>query len=396
MNMRRIVVLVIAIIAIIAAGGYWFLNVPATPTPNGSVSKTRFQPGPYAVISESFEAVDHSRATEAYKDFAGLPKRVLDGGLWRPADRPGPGPLLIYSHGFMSFRQEGLYLSRFLASHGYTVVAVDYPLTGFHAPEGPMMTDVINQPGDISFLIDLILQRNADPSDTLYRTIDPDRIAVAGVSLGGLTSMLVTFHRRLRDPRIAASISIAGPTSIFTPRFFAGRELPFLMIYGSGDAIIPFADNAVPVLDMDPAAILVKLVDASHAGFAQPASTLMRFIKNPDGIGCRVVTEELSVEVAEQNKEFMTRLGDEGDGIDLDKQIEFCSTELIPEAMKAARQQMFTTLAAHAFLDSVFAKKAAARREARHYLLQTLAQENGSEVSVTPPRVAAAEVVAAD
>lgn len=385
MNRRKIVLWTLAIVAIIGAGGYWFLKVPATPTPGGSVSKARFTPGPFRVVTETFEAVDQTRPTPAYKDFPGLPRRVLAGELWRAEDLQRPGPLLVYSHGFMSFREEGLYLDRFLASHGYTVVAVDYPLTGFHAPEGPQMTDVINQPGDISFLIDLMLKRNSDPADSLYQTIDPDKIAVAGVSLGGLTSILATFHRKLLDPRISASISIAGPTSIFTPEFFAGRNTPFLMIYGGGDAIVPYEDNALPAKAMYPSAVLVKLIDASHAGFAQPASTLMRFIDNPDGVGCRVVTEELSVEVAEQNREFMARLGDEGDGIDLDREIEFCNAELIPVAMKAARQHMFTTLAAHAFLESLFAESASVRGESRDYLLHTLAEENATEVEVIPP-----------
>ena len=245
------------------------------------------------------------------------------------------------------------------------------------------MTDVVNQPGDISFLIDTILQRNADRADDLYNTIDPEKIAVAGVSLGGMTSMLATFHPKLLDPRITASISIAGPSSIFAPKFFANRDVPFLMIYGGGDAIVTHEDNALPVLQMYPGAILVTLTDASHAGFAQPASTLMRFIKNPDGVGCRTVTEELSVEAAEQNKEFIAGLGDAEDGIDLNKQIEFCTTELIPEAMKASRQHMFTTLATHAFLESVFSGDAATRTSSRQYLLATLAGENSSEVSVT-------------
>lgn len=385
MNKRKFALWTLAIVAIIGAVGYWFLNVPETPSPHGSVSKARFSPGPYHVVSETFEAVDESRPTPAYKDFPGLPRRVFAGELWRPEGREQPGPLLVYSHGFMSFRQEGLYLHRFLASHGYTVVAVDYPLTGFYAPEGPLMTDVINQPGDISFLIDLVLKRNSDSADSLYQTIDPEKIAVAGVSLGGLTATLATFHRKLRDPRIAASISVAGPTSIFTSEFFAGRETPFLMIYGGGDAIVAYEDNAVPAKEMYPSAVLVKLVDASHAGFAQPSSTLMRFISNPDGIGCRVVTEELSVEVAEQNRDFMAQLGDEGDGIDLDKQIEFCDAELIPVAMKASRQHMFTTLAAHAFLESLFAESPGERGESRTYLLQTLAEENAAEVEVIPP-----------
>ncbi len=383
MTKGRITLLILTVIAVIAIGGYWFVAIPATSAPAGSISQSRYTPGPYEVVSESFTVVDDSRTTQAYKEFQGLPDRTLDGEIWRPKHLAQPGPLVVYSHGFMSFRQEGLYLNRFLASHGYTVVAVDYPLTGLWAPEGPLMTDVVNQPGDVSFLIDTMLRRNASASDTLYNTIDPEKIAVAGVSLGGLTSILATFHRKLQDPRIAALVSIAGPTSIFSPKFFEGRDLPFLMVYGGGDAIVPHGENALPVLSMYPDVILVTLKDASHAGFSQPASTLMRFNKNPDDVGCRTVTEELSVEVAEQNDEFMALLGDAEDGIDLTKQIEFCTSELIPEAMKASRQHMFTTLAVHAFLDSVFSDDNAVRSASREYLQTTLAQENRSEVSVT-------------
>lgn len=64
---------------------------------------------------------------------------------------------------------------RFLASHGYTVVAVDYPLTNFFAPGKPKLSDVVNQPGDVSFLIDTMLKRNADASDVLHNTINPKR-----------------------------------------------------------------------------------------------------------------------------------------------------------------------------------------------------------------------------
>jgi len=187
-----------------------------------------FQPGPYTVTSETFTAIDGSRPTPAYKDFAGLPERVLEGKIWRPAGLQQPAPLVVYSHGFMSFREEGTYLFQFLASHGYTVVAANYPLTGFSAPEGPLMNDVVNQPGDISFLLDTILKRNADPADSMHNTIDPGKIAVTGVSLGGLTTTLAAFHHKLRDPRISAAISTAGPASIFTADFFAGSSLPFL------------------------------------------------------------------------------------------------------------------------------------------------------------------------
>jgi len=371
------------ILVLIGAGGYWFATVPATAIPNGSQSKALFQPGPYTVTSETFTAIDGSRPTPAYKDFAGLPERVLEGKIWRPAGLQQPAPLVVYSHGFMSFREEGTYLFQFLASHGYTVVAANYPLTGFSAPEGPLMNDVVNQPGDISFLLDTILKRNADPADSMHNTIDPGKIAVAGVSLGGLTTTLAAFHHKLRDPRISAAISTAGPASIFTADFFAGSSLPFLMIYGDGDAIVPYKENALPALQKYPGSILVTLKNASHAGFAQPSSTIMRFIDNPDGIGCRTVKEKLGADLDLQNQEFTSLLGATEDGIDLNETIEFCTAPPIPVAMKATRQHMFTTLASYAFLQSVFATEASERDTARHYLLEILAQENASEVSVT-------------
>jgi pimeloyl-ACP methyl ester carboxylesterase len=367
----------------VSIGGYWFLTVPATTIPNGSDSKALFTAGPFEVISEPFKAVDESRPTQAYKDFPGRPVRVLKGGIWRPAGPQRPGPLLVYSHGFLSFHEEGLYLMRFLASHGYTVLAVDYPLTGFHAPDGPLMRDIVNQPGDVSFLIDTMLKRNADPADVLFATIDPKKIAVAGTSLGGLTAILATFHRQMRDPRIAASISIAGPTSMFTADFFSGSDVPFLMIYGGGDVIVPYNENATPVLQKNPGSILVTLRDASHAGFAQPASTLMRFIANPDGVGCRAVRAGLKDELSGQQDQFMSLLGSAEEGVDMHAQIKFCSSLPIPVAMQAARQHMFTALASYAFLDSVFADDASVRDASRRYLLETLPSENSTEVSVS-------------
>jgi len=378
---KRWLILVLLICA--GVGGFWFFTIPAATIPNGSDSKAFFTAGPFEVINETFKAVDESRPTQAYKDFPGRPQRVLEGEIWRPSSPQQPGPLLVYSHGFLSFHEEGLYLVRFLASHGYTVLAVDYPLTGFRAPDGPFMRDIVNQPGDVSFLIDTMLKRNADPVDELFATIDPKKIALAGTSLGGLTSILATFHRQMHDPRIAASISIAGPTSMFTEDFFSGSDVPFLMIYGGGDVIVPFDQNAAPVLQKNPGSILVTLRDASHAGFAQPASSLMRFIANPDGIGCRAVKEGLKDELAGQQDQFISLLGSAADGVDMNAQINFCSSTPIPVAMQAARQHMFTALASYAFLESVFADDGSIRGAARRYLLETLPAENSSEVSVS-------------
>jgi predicted dienelactone hydrolase len=374
--------LVVLLLITLGAGGYWFAAIPAVTVPNGSESKARFTPGPYEIISETFQATDESRPTQSYRDFPGRSTRELAGEIWRPARQAQPGPLLVYSHGFMSFHREGLYLAQFLASHGYTVVAVDYPLSGYRAPDGPFMRDVVNQPGDVSFLIDSVLKRNADPGDTLYASIDPKKIAVAGTSLGGLTSTLVTFHRQMRDPRIAAAISMAGPTSMLTADFFAGSNVPFMMIFGDGDVIVPYAANATPMTEKYPGRILVTLRHASHAGFAQPASTFMRFLGNPDGVGCRAVLEGLKDELDMQNKEVTSLLGSAADGIKPDTRIEICHSPPRPVAMQAARQQMFTALASYAFLETVFANDQLLRDTARRYLRETLPAENNSEVTV--------------
>ena len=381
MNKWQITLLVLLLLS---GASYWLAASPATALPQGSESQRWFTQGKYPVITEAFKAVDETRKTQANNDFAGRDVRVLKGKIWRPQGLQNPGPLLVYSHGFMSFHQEGLYLVRFLASHGYTVVAVNFPLTNFFAPGKPFISDVVNQPGDVSFLISTLLQRNADANDVLHNTIDAKKIAVAGVSLGGMTSTLVTFHRQVRDPRIAAAISIAGPSTMFTTDFFTSTNTPFLMIAGDGDAIVPFDKNAAPIPQKDLGSVLVNLKNASHAGFAQPASTFLRFVSNPDTLGCREVMKGLKNKPAgAKEPEFLPGLDAAKDGIDLSDRSLPCQGEIPASAMPAAQQHMYTTLAAYSFLQSVFADDATARAAARNYLLHTLPAENSSDVAVS-------------
>jgi predicted dienelactone hydrolase len=366
-------------LALLAAFGYWFACVPAKEYPHGTTSIARFTPGPHAVVVDEFRAVDESRPTPPNHEFTGAPVRMLKGALWRPQGLQQPGPLLVYSHGFMSFHQEGQYLATFLASHGYTVVAVDYPLTNYSAPGKPRLADVVNQPGDVAFLIDTLLKRSRDTNDVLHGTIDENRIAVAGVSLGGLTSTLAAYHRKVLDRRIAAAVSIGGPTFMFTPQFFAGSHVPFMMVAADADAMVPYAKNAQPLQTKFPGSILVSLRNASHAGFAAPAATFMRFFSNPDAVGCRALRKGLLNNAGDG---FMDSLAGADVGVEFTASELPCSYGVPATAMKAARQQMLTTLAVEAFLDSRFAADAAARDEARRYLLQTFPAENAEEVRV--------------
>jgi len=365
----------------LAVGDYYYLNLPSHSLPNGDSSRKRIKSGVASIQAERFTLLDDERHTPAYSRHAGQPHRELHGEIWQPTRRRrDPSPLVIYSHGFMSSRREALYLARFLARHGYTVAAVDYPLTCLsRAPGKPWPGDIVNQPADISHLIDYMLWRNENPADRLYGTIDPGKIAVAGLSYGALTAMLATQHRRWRDTRIKANICIAGPTSMLSGKFYTRKSTPSLLIYGDADSIIHYEQHALPVMGHLSKSTLVTLKKGSHTGFAQHASTFLRMLKNPDSLACAA----LRLQLDKKPWDFVDELGGSAVGIVPPlEDIVPLTRPLVRRAMKASRQQMFTSLAAHAFLESQFAVGRAQRDKARKFLYQTLPAENADEVAV--------------
>jgi predicted dienelactone hydrolase len=367
--LRWILGLVLALAAVLAVA--FACTAPAPPAA-GSESARRLAPGPLPVASSDAIFVDASRPTDANGDFEGAPERTLTATLWYPKDDAGAHPLLVYSHGFMSRRGENPPLVELLASHGYVVVSVDYPLTNGSAPGGPNVHDAVNQPGDVRFVIDRVLAWAPDERP-FAGEIDRARIGAIGLSLGGLTTTLVTFHPRLRDPRIAAAVSIAGPAEMFSPAFFASADVPFLMIAGTLDAMIPYASNAVPTPGKVRRGGLVTIEGASHAGFAAFADQFpLRLLANPDRLGCFALTRNLS---RTQENPF-DGLGGEADGILLDPNGPLpCHDGAPAEALAAGRQLMITRLAALAFFESRFAKDPAARAAHEAFLRETLARD---------------------
>jgi len=281
----------------------------------------------------------------------------------------------------MSTRDGGTHLAEHLASHGYVVVAASFPLTTFNAPGGPNANDVINQPRDVSFLIDRVLALGPDER-AFPDGIDRNRIGVAGVSLGGLTATLAAYHPRLRDPRIRAAISIAGPSIMFGPRYFDSADVPFLMIAGTHDAMIRYEENAGPIPDKITEGGVITLTGASHAGFSYMTEGPMRLLGNPDGIGCRSLMANLELEAGE---EPFPGLGGPEDGIlEASGMTLPCETRF-ESAMPAGRQHWLTVLAARAFFESHFAADPRARADHALFLTRTLPEEL-SEIHYTPAR----------
>jgi dienelactone hydrolase len=344
----------------------------ARPLPGDTESGRRLSAGPFAVGSVEREWVDSSRPTAPNGDYAGAPERRLPVALWYPVAAPGRHPLLVYSHGFMSNRYGGRYLAEHMASYGYVVVAADYPLSHFGAPGGPFAGDVVNQPGDVSFLVDRALALAGDERP-FEGEIDAERIGTFGLSLGGLTTSLVAFHPQLRDARLRAALSIAGPGVMFTDRFYATADLPFLMIGGTADAMIDYDLNAATL----PARIrhggLVTIAHATHAGFDEMATSALRLLGNMDGLGCRSLMANLDLD---RTKNPFAALGTPEIGVVIPGETEFAPCQKhFDGVMNAGLQHQLTTLIVRAFFEGQFADDPAQRAAASEYLTHVLPGE---------------------
>ena len=169
------VLLVSLAIAVFVATG------PQRPDSDSS-SASWLEAGPHRVGSADFTFVDDSRPTNENRGFPGKPERTLLTTIWYPENLDGDLPLIVHSHGIVSNRAEMPYVAETLASHGYVVVVADYPLTSGSTAGGANGDDVVNQPADVSFLIDSVLALSAEEKP-FSGHIDEQRIGLSGYSL---------------------------------------------------------------------------------------------------------------------------------------------------------------------------------------------------------------------
>jgi dienelactone hydrolase len=377
--MRPLLKISLAVLAVLFIAVYIALN-PPLDRPAGALSQQYYRRGPHKVTHLPISWLDSSRSTMANHDFQGRNSRELKGGIWFPTDKEGaPYPLVIYSHGYMSQYKEGEYILEFLASHGYVAVSVDFPLSTGSAPGGAVISDVVNQPGDISFLIDQMLARSKQADNLLYGRVDGERIAAIGLSLGGLTTELAAFDPKLKDPRIRAAVSMAGPSQFLTPEFFENNDIPFMYIGGTADAIVPYGPNAQPIPKKYKNGLLVTLDAGSHVGFIDMAPVVFRWLNNPDRFGCVGLMYGLkAAQEGQKGGKPLPSLGEliGGPGVDPTASTAPCQTTDFARAMRPARQHSLVTLAIYSFLESQFSASPAVRTEMHDYLLNRLPKEN--------------------
>ena len=380
--MLKKILIAIGLVILLLLGSVGVALVATAPVPpmTGSQSADWLRPGDLAVASTSQVFVDPSRPTQSNGLFPGAPERTFEVQMWYPTELLGSHPLVVYSHGFMSNNRGGTYLAEALAGHGYVVIAANYPLTHGGAPGGAYVGDVVNQAADVSFLIDSVLALTG-ADKPFSGEIDVSRIGVAGLSLGGLTSTLVGFHPRWRDPRISAVVSIAGPASMFLTEFFAHAPRPFMMVAGNIDAIVPYVGNADDITARVADSTLVTIDAGSHVGFADVAEPYMRWMENPDEMGCQAITAAISSS-SERRANPFEGLGGVADGISFDGDgPALCASLPLPPSLHPGRQHMITQVAVLSFFESHFAQDSDRRSAAAAVLAAHLAQDF-PEVSV--------------
>jgi dienelactone hydrolase len=295
----------------------------------------------------------------------------------------GPYPLVVYSHGFMSFREEGTYLTTHLASHGYVVIAPNFPFTGIAAPGGPDLTDVVNQPGDVSFLIDTVLAWNAELGNRFQGAVDSRRIGLTGLSLGGLTTLLSAFHPDWRDPRIEAAAPIAAPADFFAPEFYENARVPLLLVFSELDAIVDFEASGELAFENAGAPLyFVRFFAASHTGWSSIAAILFEGLLNPDSVGCGALGGQLPDDPEDDS--FLDLLGGPEAGIVASSARPACSwgAQLLP-ALRPSRQHELTILAVRPFLDLYLKPRDVVNAiRSADFLIHGLEEENGQELEV--------------
>jgi predicted dienelactone hydrolase len=162
-------------------------------------------PGRFAVGVTTLTLVDPSRATPQSGMFPGSAVRTLPTDVYYPAgsDAPGqvvtdapldtadaPFPLLVFAHGLGGQRTNLTDTLAHLASHGYVVVAPDFPLTNLVTVlDGTThLADVVNQPGDVSFEIDTFTGIGDPAGAPFAAVVDSQAVGMLGHSFGGTTT----------------------------------------------------------------------------------------------------------------------------------------------------------------------------------------------------------------
>jgi len=224
--------------------------------------------GPYPVATFEESLVDSSRNRTMDVLFF-YPETKADGGVQS-------APLVVFNHGFLLRGEYYRSYGEHLASHGFVVALPTFPMSFLSVHHVELARDV-------RFVIDHCLDANEDPGYDLFGRIDPERIGVAGHSLGGKLSLLAAVDDdRIRVAALLDPVDTGNPLfkdeekwpsvapermpDLHIPLLFIGAELGREVVFFS--ACAPEDDNYERFFEAaNPPAIEVTQLDVGHSQY---------------------------------------------------------------------------------------------------------------------------------
>jgi dienelactone hydrolase len=158
-------------------------------------------------------------------------------GTWAAG---GPFPVVMFAPGFQQCSGTYEDLLQSWASAGYVVVSVDFPRTSCQVASTAYEPDLVNQPGDVSYVLSQVLALSARPDGFLSGRLNPREVAAAGQSDGGDTVAALGGNACCQEHRLKAVAVLSGAEWPPMPgRYFPGEAPPMLFAQGSADTINP-------------------------------------------------------------------------------------------------------------------------------------------------------------
>ena len=280
--MARVRRLLLALVVAALAAAGCTEDAPGTTgasTTSSTATDTSERPVAYAVGRRSIELVDPSRPTAAdpARDLPAEPDRTLPVLLLYPAEgdpievepideapvAEGDFPLVVFAHGRGGSGPASERRIREWARAGYVVAAPTFPLTS--GPEGGV-ADYVNQPADLSFVIDALL--DLPDEDPLAAHVDSDAVAAAGHSLGAITTIGLGLNSCCQDERIDAIVELSGMRIGFPGGDYEDLgSVPFLAVHGAQDAVVPVSGSDSLFADAPGPAAYLRLAEGDHSSY---------------------------------------------------------------------------------------------------------------------------------
>lgn len=229
---------------------------------------------------------------------------ISSGGALRdaPIAPGGPWPLVLFSHGNQSLKEQSVFFTEFLARNGYIVAAPDHIWnTFFTYDESKLPLVAKERPLDITAVIDRLEQPQPSDPQWFSQAIDFEWIGMTGHSFGGYTTLAVAGGvlsvpqdivtqcaadpnnlfcsvidpqdpgpYDLSDPRVDCALPMApGGKLAFGKDGLGSIDVPTLLLGGKQDSITPWQSEAVDVFEqLNEPAYLWGLEHGEHFTFS--------------------------------------------------------------------------------------------------------------------------------